>query len=215
MEVTLRSDAAADSVSFPVDGEQDSQILSSALATAVHLQNLTGLFPRPSGSSSAVRAYVHDYEWPGVSASHSVPRLAAASVKAVLRTPSVWSDRVTARVAYMAFDEYGSPAVSTPSSVQLLVSLPGSGTLDVGCSRGSIGTSARRYLDYCSADIPASWFGAGGGDASVELRMTPASGQPAVALLLGNLAVVAPPSWYARLFLSKQTTYSHYMSLYI
>ena len=129
-------------------------------------------------------------------AGFSVAAARAASVAAVLRTPTVYEasdgvhDRERVRVAVQLRDASGNSAV-LHAGLGVALELSGaSATLSAACSLHAVASG----LATCTRSVPGSWFSASAGSASAVVKVTYAGVSGAVATAsAGSVALAASP----------------------
>ena len=177
--VDLRTDATAAALAF-----------SGASASAFDTPSRAPL------AAGSVRASLDDASL-GTTAAFSVGAARAASVAAVLRTPTVYrasdgvNDRDEVIVATQVRDAGGnSQVLRTGLSVVLqLDAVGGPATQSTTCS-----VAATSGLATCALSVPDSWFGAAAGAATATVRVE-YTGEPAVAnASVGSVTLAAAPS---------------------
>ena len=153
-------------------------------------RDLASLYQHASYTGSALSASIQgrNYLSQYVTAQPSLP----ASVKMVLRTPTVWVDRQQFRLAFMLFDAKGSQAVSTSSvSVSYAITLSGAGSITGTCT-------ASQGVAYCArSSLTSTWFeNAYAGTADVDLTLSIGGVPVSSASLPGSLLFTQQPAWY-------------------
>ena len=157
---------------------------------------------RPPSTSGSLVAYLGGVERPATG--FTVEALRVASVRSVLRTPTVYKvsdgvhDRDRVRVAIQAFDANGSTEVlKNGLVVALTVSKPGeSSSVVQDCPAPAYATG----MATCEAPLPASWFGPSEGSANaiVALRYSSdasdAAITPSVGIVLARAVFHSSPS---------------------
>ena len=128
---------------------------------ALHLASFGALYRNAPSSTGAVEASVHGALY--LSQAQAVPLGAAHSVRAVLRTPDAYVDRVRVRVAFQLRDAFGHVMVdASGASVLLEVTLGGSSVVS-SCETDNVDEASAHYVAFCSRDyLPAGWFASGG-----------------------------------------------------
>ena len=144
---------------------------------------------RPPSTSGSLVAYLGGVERPATG--FTVEALRVASVRSVLRTPTVYKvsdgvhDRDRVRVAIQAFDANGSTEVlKNGLVVALTVSKPGeSSSVVQDCPAPAYATG----MATCEAPLPASWFGPSEGSANaiVALRYSSDASDAAITPSVG------------------------------
>ena len=160
------------------------------------LRSFSGLYQHAAGTSAPLSVYLQDRLH--LSQQLSVPRSYPASISAVVRTASVWVDRVKVRVAYQLKDAMGSPLVSRPAAVRMLVTLGVSSSGPHSCNTALTQSSGQLYVAYCSLNqLSSSWFEASAaGSASVTVTLRDSTNSADVDVAQGSLTVVQQPTWY-------------------
>ena len=174
-----------ESTFFPVYNRSHNNDLYSA--------HIKGLYQYEPNSESTLQVSVHGVSY--LSALQTVPLGAAHSVRAVLRTPDAYVDRVRIRVAFQLRDAFGHVMVdASGASVLLNVTLGGSSVVS-SCHTGNV---AAHNVAFCSRDyLPPDWFVGGGvATTAVVLRVGDVDISESSA---GTLTVHAQPAWYGSL----------------
>ena len=143
------------------------------------------LYRADVGASSVVRASIQgkQYLYRTVTSSDKP----AVSVKALLRTPSVYKGRPYVRVAYQLYAQDGSLVRSSSTLPTVTITMDGS-KHTVSCSAP---TSGKSYVGVCSKTVSDAWL-ATGGTAEVHFALAPDDNSPHS---LGSVAITKTPAW--------------------
>ena len=161
-------------------------------ARVEYARDLRGWYRHQAAASSSVQAAVHDKVY--VSKSVSESKAPPSSLRAVMRTPTVWVDRQKVRLAFLLTDSDGTPLIDkSGASVSCTLSL-GTLTKTFGCSIQT--SSSKKYISHCSTDsLGSSWFAATGA-ASATLSLKFGSTVAATASLPASLSITPQPAWW-------------------
>ena len=143
------------------------------------------LYRADVGASSVVRASIQgkQYLYRTVTSSDKP----AVSVKALLRTPSVYKGRPYVRVAYQLYAQDGSLVRSSSTLPTVTITMDGS-KHTVSCSAP---TSGKSYVGVCSKTVSDAWL-ATGGTAEVHFALAPDDNSPHS---LGSVTITKTPAW--------------------
>tara|TARA_B100001059_G_scaffold35906_1_gene29036 strand:- start:874 stop:6555 length:5682 start_codon:yes stop_codon:yes gene_type:complete len=148
----------------------------------------------PVATSATLHAYVHGFEWPGVSATQtSNPKNAVTNVFAVARTGRIYVDRPTLMVAYTAHDIDGSFDIDK-STLGVKLSI---GTLNQGCATTNVGVVSARHFDVCSLSVGESEFSSSTDRTlTSQVTVTPSSTDNDIVKGVGDIVLAKKPDWW-------------------